>query len=84
MPFAAGRSSRLAPLAVAVALVATPVAAADFAGLVDIGGGRKMYLECWGEGSPTVVLVSGYGDTGRIWSVDAPELPRPHVLPLKK
>ena len=54
---------------------------ADVAGLFDIGGGRKMYLECWGEGSPTVVLVSGYGDTGRIWSVDAPELPRPHVLP---
>ena len=54
---------------------------ADVAGVFDIGGGRKMYLECWGEGSPTVVLVSGYGDTGNIWSVDAPELPRPHVLP---
>ena len=54
---------------------------ADVAGLVDIGGGRKMYLECWGEGSPTVVLVSGYGDTGNIWSVDAPGFPQPHVLP---
>ncbi|HEY4272900.1 MAG TPA: alpha/beta hydrolase [Candidatus Udaeobacter sp.] len=31
----------------------------DFAGLVDIGGGRKMYLECRGTGSPTVVLISG-------------------------
>jgi pimeloyl-ACP methyl ester carboxylesterase len=31
----------------------------DFAGLVDIGGGRKMYMECHGKGSPTVVLVSG-------------------------
>jgi pimeloyl-ACP methyl ester carboxylesterase len=30
-----------------------------FAGLVDIGGGRKMYLECRGTGSPTVVLISG-------------------------
>jgi hypothetical protein len=29
----------------------------DFAGLVDIGGGRKMYMECRGKGSPTVVLV---------------------------
>lgn len=29
------------------------------AGLVDIGGGRKMYLECRGTGSPTVVLISG-------------------------
>jgi hypothetical protein len=31
----------------------------DFAGLVDIGGGRKMYMECQGKGSPTVVFVSG-------------------------
>jgi hypothetical protein len=32
---------------------------ADFSGLVDIGGGRKMYMKCRGTGSPTVVLVSG-------------------------
>jgi pimeloyl-ACP methyl ester carboxylesterase len=31
----------------------------NFAGLVDIGSGRKMYLECSGSGSPTVVLISG-------------------------
>jgi hypothetical protein len=31
----------------------------DFAGLVDIGGDRKMYLQCRGAGSPAVVLVSG-------------------------
>jgi pimeloyl-ACP methyl ester carboxylesterase len=54
---------------------------ADFAGLVDIGGGRKMYLECRGQGSPTVVLMSGYGDTGRIWNADVPGLPEPHVQP---
>ena len=29
------------------------------AGMVDIGGGRKIYLECRGTGSPTVVLISG-------------------------
>ena len=34
----------------------------DFAGLVDIGGGRQMYMECRGKGGPTVVLVSGAGD----------------------
>ena len=28
-------------------------------GLVDIGGGRKIYLQCSGVGSPTVVLISG-------------------------
>ena len=54
---------------------------ADFAGLVDIGGGRKMYLECRGQGTPTVVLVSGYGDTGNVWSLDVPGFPQPHVLP---
>jgi pimeloyl-ACP methyl ester carboxylesterase len=31
----------------------------DFAKLVDISGHRKMYLECKGTGSPTVVLISG-------------------------
>ena len=31
----------------------------DFAGLVDVGGGRKMYLECRGIGSPAVVFVAG-------------------------
>jgi pimeloyl-ACP methyl ester carboxylesterase len=40
----------------------------DFAGLVDIGGSRKMYLECRGKGSPTVVLVSGGGDRAETWS----------------
>jgi uncharacterized protein YlzI (FlbEa/FlbD family) len=37
---------------------ARPSAKADFTGLVDIGG-RKMYLQCTGQGSPTVVLISG-------------------------
>lgn len=41
---------------------------ADFAGLVDIGGGRKMYMECNGTGSPTVVLVSGLGNAADVWS----------------
>jgi pimeloyl-ACP methyl ester carboxylesterase len=40
----------------------------DFAGLVDIGGGRKMYMECQGKGSPTVVFVSGGGDRAETWS----------------
>ena len=38
----------------------------SFAGLVDIGGGRKMYLECRGSGSPTVVFVSGRSDRADI------------------
>src|SRR5438128_1223641 len=41
--------------------------ARSFAGLVDIGGGRKMYLECRGSGSPTVVLVSGLDSAADVW-----------------
>src|SRR5437773_9659709 len=40
----------------------------DFAGLVEIGDGRKMYLECRGSGSPTVILESGYRNNSEIWS----------------
>src|SRR5688572_22170258 len=68
MPFAVDCFSRPAPLAIALAFVVTPVAAADFAGLVDIGGGREMYLECSGDGSPTVVLISGRGNGAADWS----------------
>ena len=68
MSITASLSLRLAPLAIALASVVTPVAGADFVGLVDIGGGRKMYLECSGTGSPTVVLISGKGNGAADWS----------------
>lgn len=38
------------------------------AGLVEIGDGRTMYLECRGVGSPTVVLISGNLLAGDAWS----------------
>lgn len=41
----------------------------DFAGLVDIGG-RSIYMESAGAGAPTVVLVSGAGGRGDVWSRD--------------
>lgn len=62
---------------------AWPLAASgDFAGLVDIGG-RSLYLECRGTGSPTVVLVAGYRSSGRYWTDDLlhPDAPRTMVLP---
>ena len=61
---------------------AEPATMDDYAGLVDIGG-RSLYLECRGEGSPTVVLVSGYRASGRFWSDDLlqPDAPRTMVLP---
>ncbi len=57
-------------------------ASGDFAGLVDIGG-RSLYLECHGTGSPTVVLVAGYRSSTRFWSDDLlhPDAPRTMVLP---
>ncbi|MFO1144112.1 MAG: alpha/beta hydrolase family protein [Amaricoccus sp.] len=55
MPFS---GPRIAALFVAAALPA--VAAADGApGRVDVGGGRKMYIECRGEGVPAVVILAG-------------------------
>lgn len=39
---------------------AIPVATrGEFGGLIDVGNGRTMYLECSGTGSPTVVLIAG-------------------------
>ena len=46
--------------ALLLAAVAPSVApAAETAGSVDIGGGRKMYMECRGAGAPAVVIVAG-------------------------
>jgi pimeloyl-ACP methyl ester carboxylesterase len=61
---------------------ASPAAQGDFAGLVDIGG-RRLYLECRGTGSPTVVLEDGAGIGADLWSVDLlePAGSRPMVLP---
>jgi pimeloyl-ACP methyl ester carboxylesterase len=57
-------------------------ASGDFAGLVDIGG-RSLYLECHGTGSPTVILEAGYRASARYWTDDLlqPEAPRTMVLP---
>jgi pimeloyl-ACP methyl ester carboxylesterase len=40
-------------------VVAVAAEGSNSGGLVDIGRGRKMYLECSGTGSPTVMLISG-------------------------
>jgi pimeloyl-ACP methyl ester carboxylesterase len=53
----------------------------DFAQRVDIGG-RSLYLECQGTGSPTVVLEAGYRASARYWTDDLlePEAQRTMVL----
>ncbi len=58
----------LAPPVIALGASAAFAESGDVAGLVDIGSGRKMYLECSGTGSPTVVLISGKGNGAADWS----------------
>src|SRR5262249_53706418 len=68
-------------VALAPKATASPVTG-DFSGLVDIGG-RSLYMECRGQGSPTVILESGAGGRADVWSRDLeePEGPRTMVLP---
>jgi len=69
MPFCARAFFLLVPLLTALDPAAAHAAeSSDFAGLVDIGGDRKIYLECRGAGSPTVVLISGKGNGAADWS----------------
>jgi pimeloyl-ACP methyl ester carboxylesterase len=69
------RLFRLYVLLIAVVLLADSLAVAvgaetgNFAGLVDISGGRKMYLKCSGKGSPTVVLVGGLRASADDWDI---------------
>jgi len=44
--------------------------------LVDVGNGRRLYLSCSGSGSPTVVLLPGFGETSAIWGWIAPDVAR--------
>jgi hypothetical protein len=39
----------------------------DISGTIDVGGGRKTYVECRGQGSPTVVLIAGKGNGAEDW-----------------
>lgn len=58
-----------AALGVATALTCAPIAhAQDIAGLVDIGAGRSLYLNCQGEGSPQVFVIPGKGSYAEAWN----------------
>jgi pimeloyl-ACP methyl ester carboxylesterase len=54
---------------------AAQAAPSDFVGLVDIGGRRKMYLECHGTGSPTVVLVADLRGSAEDWTISHTSAP---------
>jgi pimeloyl-ACP methyl ester carboxylesterase len=74
----AKRGARILPFLVTAAFSVTALAtfaagskafpsARDFAGLVEIGGGRSLYMQCRGAGAPTVVLISGKGNGAADW-----------------
>jgi hypothetical protein len=64
------------------AQAAEPVATnGDFSGLIDIGGGRKLYLECKGTGSPVVILEAGLRNRADIWSQMRPKPSFPKLPP---
>jgi pimeloyl-ACP methyl ester carboxylesterase len=57
-------------------------AIADFSRTLEIGTGRKLYLECHGTGSPTVILESGLRTRGDNWGrADLLSHPGAPVLP---
>jgi pimeloyl-ACP methyl ester carboxylesterase len=61
-------AAAIATVAVVGAFPAMAVAQSADGELIDVGGGRRMYLECHGEGGPTVVFESGYPNDGMVWS----------------
>ena len=40
-----------------------------FAGEINIGGRRELYLQCAGRGGPTVILESGIHDSSDVWTL---------------
>ncbi len=52
----------------------TSAADGDVEGLVDIGGGRRIYVRCTGAGSPTVILEGGDEDTSASYAFAVPSL----------
>ena len=61
-------------------MVDVPLADGDFAGYVGIGDGRRLYLECHGSGSPTVILEAGLRSRSDFWSERTDETVGPTVF----
>lgn len=74
------KTSLATTIGVIVALATAPPALAqDFAGLIDIGNGRSLYLNCQGSAaadSPTVFVIPGMGSYAQAWNASiAPDDP---------
>ena len=61
-------------LALAIAAGGCAQSAADPgpSGLYDVGGGRKLFLDCQGQGSPTVFIIPGKGSYAEAWNFVVP------------
>lgn len=79
----AGAALALGRLGLTAHLASASQAGGDVAGLVAIGGGRRLWRECRGRGTPTVVLEAGFGNDAAIWDTVAlpPGTTQPAVLP---
>lgn len=65
---------RSVPILLGFAVPLAPALAqgGDFAGIVDLDGGRKMHLECRGKGSPAVIIVPGARASAADWTSSEP------------
>jgi pimeloyl-ACP methyl ester carboxylesterase len=61
---------------VATTKLPRPAVSGGPGGLVSVGGGRSLYVECVGSGNPTVVLEAGFGGNTLNWRDVQPELGR--------
>jgi pimeloyl-ACP methyl ester carboxylesterase len=71
LAFAVAATVLLIPAPGARAAFPGPATSGDFAGLVTIPDGRRLYLECHGIGTPTVVFDSGLRSRGDFWTLSA-------------
>src|SRR5262249_30511674 len=71
MPGTRNKSALRIALACAALIAAAGQTAVseDIAGLAEIGGGRRMYLDCRGQVSPTVVLVGCLKASAEDWNM---------------
>lgn len=71
------RSSPSALLLTVLIALAIPACgnteAPAFHGAVDLGGGRTLFLDCQGSGSPTVFVIPGKGSYAEAWNVVVPQ-----------
>ena len=64
---AAAMAAALSAVGSVPALAQSP-ASGEFSGTVEIPGGRHLYLECHGTGTPTVIFEAGLRSRGDTWT----------------